>query len=134
LGEEAIAMAEAIIAVLPDPADWNVVRLGLGRDGIDIHVVASAREAVKLMETESISVVLYDADNGQPWRDALPQFLTTRPGSRVILLAKSANRQTWFDLFDTGGFDMLLRPFRPVELRGIVRLALSPPKFFCAAA
>src|SRR5436190_16047384 len=127
-------MSEAIIAVLPDPADWNVVRMGLGRDGIDIRVVSSTPEALKLMADESISVVLYDADNGQPWRDALPQFLSTKPGSRVVLLAKSANRQAWFDLFDSGGFDMLLRPFRPMELRGIVRLALSPPKFFCAAA
>jgi DNA-binding response OmpR family regulator len=40
----------------------------------------------------------------------------------------------WLDLFDHGGFDLALRPFRPAELRAIVRNALNPPKFFCSAA
>jgi DNA-binding response OmpR family regulator len=52
----------------------------------------------------------------------------------VVLLTQSASRQTWLDLFDHGGFDLLLRPVRPADLCSTVRCAFDPPVFFHAAA
>ena len=125
----------SVIAVLPESSEVNLIRESLGRDGLELRAVRSPEDALKLLdESADDSVILYDADRGQPWRDALPRFLTARPGSRVVLLAESANHQTWLDLFDGGGFDLIMRPVRPSDLRAIVRCAIDPPRYFCAAA
>lgn len=80
------------------------------------------------------AVLLYDGDTGQPWRDALTRFLAVRPGARVVLLTQLADHETWMDLFDFGGFDLLLRPLRPADLGAVVRCAMDPPTYFHAAA
>lgn len=80
------------------------------------------------------SVLIYDADRGQPWREALPKFLAACPGARVVLLSDSADKRTWCDLFDYGAYDLVLRSTRPNDLRTILRSALDPPKYFYRAA
>jgi DNA-binding NtrC family response regulator len=128
-------MPESIIAVLPFAPDMDVVRSVFSGEGVELQFAGSPEEALRLLVAGSAaSVILYDADRGQPWRDALPRFHELRPGLRIVLLSGSSDRRMWLDLFDHGGFDIVVRPFRPVELRAIVRSALNPPKFFCRAA
>jgi DNA-binding NtrC family response regulator len=127
-------MTHSVIAVLPDFSDSSFILENLGRDGIDVRVASSPEDALTLLASGSADVLLYDADTGQPWRDALPRFVKAKPGVRVVLLTQSANQRTWLDLFDGGGFDLLLRPLRPVDLRAVVRCALDPPRFFHQAA
>jgi DNA-binding response OmpR family regulator len=129
-------MPQSVIAVLPSSCDSDLICESLDRDGIAVHIVPSPEEALCLLASRVDSVILYDADTGQPWRDALPRFLAVRPGVQVqvVLLTESPTHQTWLDLFDCGGFDLVTRPFRPAELRAIVRCALDPPRFFNTSA
>jgi len=127
-------MAQSVIAVLPSPSDSTLICHSLGHDGIAVRVVPSPEEALRLLAAEEESVILYDADTGQPWPDALRRFLAIRPTLRMVLLMESAGQKTWLDLFDNGGFDLLLRPFQPADLRAVVRCALDPPRFFHTAA
>ncbi len=123
-----------VIAVLPDSTDAHMISDSLNREGIAVNVVRSPEDALRMMAGEKTSVVLYDADTGQPWPDALPRFTAMQPGVRVVLLTQCADQRTWLDLFDRGGFDLLPRPFQAANLRSVVRCALDPPKFFCSAA
>jgi DNA-binding NtrC family response regulator len=127
-------MARSVIAVLQSPSDSSLISDSLGRDGIGVRIVRSPEEALRLLAAAEESVILYDADTGQPWPDALRRFLAIRPTVRVVLLMEAAGHKTWLDLFDNGGFDLLLRPLRPANLRAVVRCALDPPRFFHAAA
>jgi len=127
-------MPQSLIAVLPSSCDSTLIIESVRRDGIDAHVVASPEGALELLAQRGASVILYDADTGQPWQDALPRFFAARPGVRVVLLTRLANHKMWLDLFDNGGFDLLVRPLQPADLRAVVRCALDPPKFFHAAA
>ncbi len=135
-------MVQSVIAVLPTLAtsasasssESALIRETLDRDGVEVRIVGSPEGALDALAAERSPVILYDADTGQPWRDALPRFFAARPGVRIVLLTEFANHKTWLDLFDNGGFDLLLRPLRPADLRAVVRCALDPPKFFHAAA
>jgi DNA-binding NtrC family response regulator len=127
-------MATSVIAVFPKSSDSTLIRDSLSHDEIAVHIVPSPEEALRLLGAEEDSVILYDGDTGQPWQDALRNFLAVRPTARVVLLMESAGHKTWLDLFDSGGFDLLLRPVHPADLRAVVRCALDPPKFFHAAA
>jgi DNA-binding NtrC family response regulator len=127
-------MPESVIAVLPRSADSEVICDSLGREGIAVRVASSPEEALSLLTSADASVVLYDADTGQPWPDALRRFQNIRPALRMVLLAASADHHAWMELFDNGAFDLLLRPLQPADLRSVVRCALDPPRFFHAAA
>jgi DNA-binding NtrC family response regulator len=127
-------MAQRVIAVLPSFSDSTLIRDSLAHDGIAVHIVPSPEEALRLLASGPDAVILYDGDTGQPWADALQNFLAVRPTARVVLVMQSAGHKTWLDLFDNGGFDLLLRPLQSANLRAVVRCALDPPKFFHAAA
>lgn len=127
-------MSESIVAVMPYAPDLNLVQESLRGEGVEILFARSPEDALELLTATNASVVIYDADSGQPWREAVPRFLRTRPGSRVVLLSSSSNHRMWMDLYDFGAFDLIVRPFQATEFRGIVRSALNPPKFFCTAA
>jgi DNA-binding NtrC family response regulator len=127
-------MTQSVIAVLPSFSDSTLIRDSLSRDGVAVHIVPSPEEALRLLGTGEDAVILYDGDTGQPWPDALQRFLAMQPTTRVVLVMETAGHKTWLDLFDNGGFDLLLRPLQPADLRAVVRCALDPPKFFHAAA
>ncbi len=127
-------MPESVITVMSNVSDLSLIKESLRGEGVDLQVVHSPEEALEMLAVTDSAVVVYDADTGQPWREAVPRFLRTRPGTRVILIATSADHRTWLDLFDSGAFDLILRPFRPTELRVVLRSALNPPRFFVRAA
>ena len=124
-------MPLSVIAVLPNSSDSNLISESLGRDGIAVLIVPSPERALELLGAAADdSVVLYDADTGQLWQDVLPCFFAARPNVQVVLLTQFPSRQMWLDLFDQGGFDVVVRPFRPGDLRTVVRCALDPPRLF----
>jgi DNA-binding NtrC family response regulator len=126
-------MANYIIAVLPQNGDSALVLESLLGQDIELEVARSAEAALQVLASTAASVIVYDADTGQPWRDAVRWFLAARPGVRVVLLSQSVDARTWWDLFDCGAFDVIIRPFRPLDFRAIIRSALNPPRFFSDA-
>jgi DNA-binding NtrC family response regulator len=126
-------ITHSIIAVLPQ-GDSSLIRESLRGQDIKLEVARSTEAALNLLASTAASVIVYDADTGQPWRDALPCFLAARPSVRVVLLSQSADSRTWWDLFDCGAYDLITRPFRPNDFRAVIRSALDPPRFFSSAA
>jgi DNA-binding NtrC family response regulator len=126
-------IAPSIIAVLPQEGDPSLVQESLRGQDLELKVTGSTVAALELLTSTAASVVVYDADVGQPWRDAVRCFLAARPGTRIVLLCQSADARTWWDLFDCGAFDLVTRPFRPADFRAIIRSALNPPRFFSGA-
>jgi DNA-binding NtrC family response regulator len=127
-------MANYIIAVLPRDGDSALIVESLRGQDLELEVARSTEAALRVLTSSAASVVIYDADTGQPWRDAVRCFLAARPGVRVVLLSQSVDARMWWDLFDCGAFDVITRPFRPLDFCAIIRNALNPPRLFSAAA
>jgi DNA-binding NtrC family response regulator len=128
------SITQAIIGVLPQDADSSLVREILQGQDLQLDVACSTEAALKRLASTAASVIVYDADTGQPWRDAVRRFRAACPGVRVILLFHSADPRVWWDLLDFGAFDLIVRPFQPADFRAIIRSALNPPRFFSSAA
>ena len=81
-------------------------------------------------------VILYDIDPGDVygWREALRQFLSFHPGTRVIFASRLADEDMWIEVLETGGHDLLSKPFSDSELRQSVRCALGMSNALATAA
>lgn len=128
------SIGHSIIAVLPRDGDHSLVRESLREQAVALDVVPSTEAALRLLASTQASVIVYDADTGQPWRDAVRCLLAARPDARVVLLSQSTDARTWWDLFDCGAFDLVIRPFRPADLSAVIRNALEPPRYFSSVA
>ena len=127
-------ITRAVIAVLPHDRDTSLVREGLREEDVALEVVRSTEAAVQRLTSIQASVIIYDTDTGQPWRDAVRCLLAAQPMARVVLLSQSTDARTWWDLFDCGAYDLVTRPFQPANFRAIIRSALSPPRFLSSTA
>jgi DNA-binding NtrC family response regulator len=127
-------IANSIIVVLPQDGDPSLIQESLRGQDLELEIARSTEAALSLLASTTASVIVYDADTGQPWRDAVPCLLAARPGARVVLLSQTADARTWWDLFDYGAYDLVTRPFRPADFRAVIRSAMNPPRFFSSAA
>lgn len=116
---------ERVLAVEPDTRQYRLMEESLDSDGVRVLPASSVLEALLQLVVSSTPVILYDMDGPEPWREALEQFRRLRRDSRVIFLSRLADTRLWIDVLEAGGYDLLMKPFRPQEIRCIVRNALS---------
>lgn len=120
-----MASSDCVIAVAPSSAEFCLIEDFLAEDGVQVLPASCLLEAILQQAVASAPVVIYDADSQEHWREALRQFLRVRPGTRVVFLSRLADDQMWIDVLETGGFDLLIKPFQAMEIRSVVRSALT---------
>jgi len=104
-----------------------------------LEQAAGVTADVRAKILEQGPVVLYDADSSpqgsEDWRGALEQLLSLHPGARVVFVSRLADEDMWIEILETGGHDLLSKPFSGTELRQAVRRALlSKSKTLATAA
>lgn len=115
-----------ILVVTPSPKDYSLIVESLAPDGVEVRSANCLLEAVlHLVSGPAPSVVVYDTDTPEEWRAALKNFRRIRHESRVVLVSRLADDQMWMDVLDYGGHDLLMKPFQPMEIRTVVRGALT---------
>lgn len=96
----------------------------LRHDNYELHKALSAMEGMKLIESESIDVVLTDLM--MPEMDGL-EFLKVikekHPRIPVIMITGYATINTALQSMQLGAFDYVAKPFTKAELRGVVERA-----------
>ncbi len=113
-----------VLAMDDDPVTQRLLLLTLRQvGGFDATIVASASEALALLEQNSFDVVVSDAMmpdmNGRDFREAARERGAGMP--IVILSAASPDELGWNE--EPGGSHWLRKPFKPTELvRDIVRI------------
>jgi DNA-binding NarL/FixJ family response regulator len=147
-----------VIAVVPSPQEFQRIYGSLASDNIVVehassllgavlaHVQWQSRALAESTPEELLAqgpVILYDADPSpfhqedwqEDWRAALQQFLRVHPGSRVVFLSRVADEEMWIEVLNSGGHDLLSKPFSDTELRQAMRRAfLSDRKTLATAA
>lgn len=100
--------------------------------GIELRTACSIDEVLR-QPLQSAPVVFYDTDLPVPWRVALKQLLLRWPACRVVFVSRLADNSMWVDMLDAGAFDLLMKPFRTVEIQWILRGALLGTRTVSAA-
>jgi len=115
----------SVLVVTPSPNDYDLIASSLAPDELDVLPANCLLEAVlhQLASPEPY-VVVYDTDSPEEWRQALRRFLTVRKQTRVVLVSRLPDDQMWMDVLDGGGFDLVMKPFQPLEIRSVVHGAI----------
>ena len=90
-----------------------------------LQQVATCREALRLLRQQSIPVVISwrELPDGS-WRELLYQIRSLiHPPPPLIVSYEPRGRFFWSEVFSLGGYDILVKPFEPLELFRLVNLA-----------
>ena len=114
-----------VLVVTPSPNDYDLIASSLAPEELQVLPANCLLEAVlHQLASPDPFVVVYDTDSPEEWRQALRRFLTVRKQTRVVLVSRLADDQMWMDVLDSGGFDLVMKPFHPLEIRSVVHGAL----------
>jgi len=117
----------AILVVDDEPEVRKALRRTLRSPDYVVYDVGSAREALDLLKSHVIDLVISDYDmpvmNGI---DFLQRVRLTNPSIRRVLLTARADVHTAARVLNEGAAHrLLLKPWSNVDLRGILNLTLS---------
>lgn len=116
----------AVLAVSPLPADRVRLREILSQGNWKLHEASGCCEALALLRDHSVTVLLCERDHADGnWEDLLSATsrLTTPPN--VIVFSRLADESLWAKVLNLGGFDVLMTPFEPEEVRRVTFAAWS---------
>jgi DNA-binding response OmpR family regulator len=105
--------------------DHGSVRDHLGCIGYEVHTALTYIEACTVLQRNAIGVVVCEAclSDGD-WRNVLDYLWHPKAHPDLIVASRLADDRLWVEVLDSGGCDVLAKPFDAEELRRVVGLAL----------
>ena len=113
------------ILICDDDADIrSALNIYLSQEGHEVITAANGLEAVKLVETRPVHLILLDVM--MPIMDGIEAAVKIRQMSNVPILFLSAKSEETDQILglNMGGDDYITKPFHPLELLARVRAAL----------
>ena len=129
-----------MLSVCATGEDQAALNNCLGGVSVRITAASTCREALARLKYGGISVVICDADLPDgTWRDILDYLQTAGERPELIVASRLADDYLWSEVLNLGGFDVLAKPFRAVEVRHVVETACrqrgrSARRFLAATA
>ena len=84
-------MSDSVIAVVPNPSDFNSIRTTFSNEGIHIQLIHSFEEALMLLAAGQTPVFVCDPRNGNNGQASVLKLIRTRGVRRVVLLSRMAD-------------------------------------------
>lgn len=113
-----------ILAVDDDPSILRIIELTLDEEGINLRLVQSGEEALKVAEENDLDAILLDVMMpGMSGIDVLEQLRRDSNVPIILVTAKDSNADKIKGL-DLGADDYITKPFSVDELRARVRAVL----------
>jgi len=98
----------------------------LSKQDYDVRFVLNGYDALKVMETEHLAVIVTDLKMSLlGGMELLARVKETYPDVRVIVITGYASVASAVEVMKMGAFDYLPKPFTPHELRAVVFQALN---------
>jgi DNA-binding NtrC family response regulator len=118
--------APALLAILADPSDRDLVRQFTDRNQWGLNVVAAVEHAAVSTWIEVSPVILLDRDlAGQDWRSTVRMLAAHTPAPSVILASPVLDSYLFSEVVHHGGYDVISKPLQLDELRRMLGLAFS---------
>jgi len=114
----------SILAVSPAGEDNILLDHVFSHSNWKFDRVCTCREALEYLKQTEISVIICAADlpDGD-WKDLLDQLKGQLVPPRVIVESQIADDRLWAEVLDSGGYDVLAKPFEQREVIRVVSLA-----------
>ena len=98
----------------------------LESDGIEVLAVCDCNEALQMLRTQPVQVVVTDTTlpDGD-WRRVLEIVEQGYRKIEVVVCSRVGDPKLWLDVLEQGGYDVLVEPFEPEEIRRILEAAAA---------
>jgi DNA-binding NtrC family response regulator len=118
------------ILIVDDEANTReLLREVLEMDGHSVLEASDGEEALKVLESQSVDLLI--TDRNMPNMDGLKLLKTLHLQKRTVpalMLSAYGEEKMWGDAIGFGAIDYVLKPFKTDELLKIVRKALAGEK------
>ena len=113
-----------VLVVSPHQDDHNVVRRLLQNGHWEVVRAANLREAYEEIELANPAVIVCERDLPDgTWRDVLRTVSEIKPSPSVIVTSRHADETLWADVLNSGGYDVLPKPFDRSEAIRVLGMA-----------
>lgn len=113
-----------LLAICPNKEDRQSLENFLDHDRWTVQGVPTLREATKLLRAKpSLIVCEKDLPDGT-WKDVFRAAGGLDNPPPFVVVSRLADERLWAEVLNWGGFDVLLKPFEPSEVRRVMGMAL----------
>jgi DNA-binding response OmpR family regulator len=123
-----------LLLVSPYPDDHLLLPGILNGPDWQWHKSQGCREALELLESHAVTVLLCERD--QPdgrWQDLLEGAAKRAAPPSLIVFSRLADEYLWAEVLNLGGYDVLIKPFDSKEVLRVTSSAWRSWKDRCAA-
>jgi DNA-binding NtrC family response regulator len=87
----------------------------------ELYVVRTPQQGLRFLEAHPLGVIIYDISepSAERWQDLLRQLSEIYPTPRLIVASRIGDETMWAEVLNLGGFDLLLKPYDPDEVRRV---------------
>jgi DNA-binding NtrC family response regulator len=115
-----------LTVITQNPDDSAVLQQIAASYGWRISIVGSSDAAIALLKQQPTPVVICDRDlSDEAWRDVLAKIAALPQAVCVLLASSVIDDYLWHQVIQHNGYDVVVKPFRPEELRRAVTFAWS---------
>lgn len=115
-----------VLLISPHESDGRMLERAVSHSVWSVLHVRTCDEALAVMESVLVPVVLCDEHAaGGRWKEAIKSIISAPHGAPVLLVSQCWDWRLWVDTIDSGGFDLLCRPFQRADLEEKLALAFQ---------
>ena len=114
----------AMMLVSPLERDHTALRAILSRSNWRMHSAFGREEAVTLMRSESIPVLICVGDSrDRTWKELLDDAAKLTAGPRLVVSSRLSDDHLWAEVLQAGAYDFLPMPWEAREVLRVISLA-----------
>ena len=114
----------SVLVVSPNKEDYASVARILRHGQWRITRACSCQEAREMAKEQDFAVILCERDlpDGN-WKDLMSEVSSASNPPAVLVISRYADDGLWSEVLDTGGYDVLPKPFDSGELTRVIGMA-----------
>ena len=104
--------------------DWSALESILSHSNWKFQCAHTLSEGASLLQRHPVPVVICNREfPGGNWRDVVALAREMPVPSRVLVYSAKVDDQFWMEVLESGGYDVLPKPFQAPEVYRLVTLA-----------
>jgi DNA-binding NtrC family response regulator len=106
-----------ILLIYSTVLEYSSLRAIFDRTKAKLFCLPSIEEGLAFLRKRSLGVVICSADFATArWQDFLSRLTPGDPAPSTIIASRLADDRLWAEVFNLGGYDLLLTPFHSEEV------------------